>query len=226
MVAGLDFEVPKEYADRPLLKVRGLGAPGGEWEVGCRGRGRPRGRGSAARSICGGASGSRRRQTQAQANPAWPPPLPTPPHPQPKTPQGRATLEMKVNIRETPEGPQSPTLTIVLDGYNAPVSAGQVRAAGWRARCVGRDGRGGPPGWRRRCGRARRRRGLPTPKRGAPQPGRARPGPPCKRCKRAERKRKRPLPSPPPRPVPGPGAAQVLRRHGDPARRRVRGADG
>lgn len=35
---------------------------------------------------------------------------------------------MKVDIRETPEGPQSPVLTIVLDGYNAPVSAGQV---GW-----------------------------------------------------------------------------------------------
>jgi cyclophilin family peptidyl-prolyl cis-trans isomerase len=32
---------------------------------------------------------------------------------------------MKVRIRETPEGPQEPTLTIVLDGYNAPVSAGQ-----------------------------------------------------------------------------------------------------
>lgn len=58
MVSGLSFEVPKEYADRPLLK-------------------------------------------------------------------GRATLEMKVRIRETPEGPQEPTLTIVLDGYNAPVSAGQ-----------------------------------------------------------------------------------------------------
>lgn len=41
-------------------------------------------------------------------------------------PQGRATLEMKVKIRETPEGPQEPTLTVVLDGYNAPVSAGQV----------------------------------------------------------------------------------------------------
>lgn len=39
--------------------------------------------------------------------------------------QGRATLEMVVSIRETPEGPQRPTLTIVLDGYNAPVSAGQ-----------------------------------------------------------------------------------------------------
>ncbi|KAI8462853.1 MAG: cyclophilin type peptidyl-prolyl cis-trans isomerase/CLD-domain-containing protein [Monoraphidium minutum] len=39
--------------------------------------------------------------------------------------KGRATLEMQVNIRETPEGPQSPVLTIVLDGYNAPVSAGQ-----------------------------------------------------------------------------------------------------
>ncbi len=33
---------------------------------------------------------------------------------------------MKVNIRETPEGPQTRILTIVLDGYNAPVSAGQV----------------------------------------------------------------------------------------------------
>ncbi len=67
MISGLTFDVPAEYAGRPLLK-------------------------------------------------------------------GRATLEMKVNIRETPEGPQSPTLTVVLDGYNAPVSAGQVG---------GRLGRGG-----------------------------------------------------------------------------------
>lgn len=39
--------------------------------------------------------------------------------------KGRATLEMKVALSETPEGPQARTLTIVLDGYNAPVSAGQ-----------------------------------------------------------------------------------------------------
>lgn len=39
--------------------------------------------------------------------------------------QGRATLEMKVSCAETPEGPQDVTLTLVLDGYNAPVSAGQ-----------------------------------------------------------------------------------------------------
>jgi cyclophilin family peptidyl-prolyl cis-trans isomerase len=58
MVKGFPFEVPKEYADRPLLK-------------------------------------------------------------------GRATLEMKVEASETPEGPQDVILTIVLDGYNAPVSAGQ-----------------------------------------------------------------------------------------------------
>jgi hypothetical protein len=51
-----------------------------------------------------------------------------PPQRQQRRPQGRATLEMKVRIRDTPEGPQNPTLTIVLDGYNAPVSAGQVRA--------------------------------------------------------------------------------------------------
>ncbi|GLC38663.1 Peptidyl-prolyl cis-trans isomerase, chloroplastic [Pleodorina starrii] len=38
---------------------------------------------------------------------------------------GRTTLEMKVNCRETPEGPQTFVQTIVLDGYNAPVSAGQ-----------------------------------------------------------------------------------------------------
>ncbi|KXZ56972.1 hypothetical protein GPECTOR_1g878 [Gonium pectorale] len=38
---------------------------------------------------------------------------------------GRATLEMKVDCRETPEGPQKFIQTIVLDGYNAPVSAGQ-----------------------------------------------------------------------------------------------------
>jgi cyclophilin family peptidyl-prolyl cis-trans isomerase len=58
MVKGFPFEVPKEYADRPLLK-------------------------------------------------------------------GRATLEMKVKCSETPEGPQTVTLTLVVDGYNAPVSAGQ-----------------------------------------------------------------------------------------------------
>ena len=39
--------------------------------------------------------------------------------------QGRATLEMKVKCRDTPEGPQTANLTVVLDGYNAPVSAGQ-----------------------------------------------------------------------------------------------------
>ncbi len=32
---------------------------------------------------------------------------------------------MKINCRETPEGPQTIVQTIVLDGYNAPVSAGQ-----------------------------------------------------------------------------------------------------
>lgn len=32
---------------------------------------------------------------------------------------------MKVNCRETPEGPQTFVQTVVLDGYNAPVSAGQ-----------------------------------------------------------------------------------------------------
>lgn len=32
---------------------------------------------------------------------------------------------MKVKCRETPEGPQTVTLTLVVDGYNAPVSAGQ-----------------------------------------------------------------------------------------------------
>jgi cyclophilin family peptidyl-prolyl cis-trans isomerase len=58
MVKGFPFEVPKEYADRPLLK-------------------------------------------------------------------GRATLEMRVKCSETPEGPQTVTLTLVVDGYNAPVSAGQ-----------------------------------------------------------------------------------------------------
>jgi cyclophilin family peptidyl-prolyl cis-trans isomerase len=39
--------------------------------------------------------------------------------------QGRATLEMLVSLSETPEGPRDATLTLVLDGYNAPVSAGQ-----------------------------------------------------------------------------------------------------
>lgn len=39
--------------------------------------------------------------------------------------QGRATLEMKVKCSETPEGPQTVTLVLVVDGYNAPVSAGQ-----------------------------------------------------------------------------------------------------
>ncbi|EFJ40538.1 hypothetical protein VOLCADRAFT_108119 [Volvox carteri f. nagariensis] len=38
---------------------------------------------------------------------------------------GRATLEMKISCRETPEGPQTVVQTVVLDGYNAPVSAGQ-----------------------------------------------------------------------------------------------------
>ena len=38
---------------------------------------------------------------------------------------GRATLDMRVKCRETPEGPQTVDLTIVLDGYNAPVSSGQ-----------------------------------------------------------------------------------------------------
>jgi cyclophilin family peptidyl-prolyl cis-trans isomerase len=32
---------------------------------------------------------------------------------------------MKVKCSETPEGPQTVLLTLVLDGYNAPVSAGQ-----------------------------------------------------------------------------------------------------
>lgn len=50
----------------------------------------------------------------APARPPLPPPL-----------QGRATLEMKVHCNETPEGPQDVVQTIVLDGYNAPVSAGQ-----------------------------------------------------------------------------------------------------
>eukprot|EP00882_Tetradesmus_deserticola_P016076 GHRQ01017149.1.p1 GENE.GHRQ01017149.1~~GHRQ01017149.1.p1 ORF type:complete len:433 (+),score=166.05 GHRQ01017149.1:128-1426(+) len=58
MVQGFPFEVPNEYANRPLLK-------------------------------------------------------------------GRATLEMLVSLSETPEGPRDATLTLVLDGYNAPVSAGQ-----------------------------------------------------------------------------------------------------
>eukprot|EP00798_Chlamydomonas_sp_ICE-L_P002368 gene2368-8677_t len=37
---------------------------------------------------------------------------------------GRSTLEMKVELSETPEGPRDAFMTIVLDGYNAPVSAG------------------------------------------------------------------------------------------------------
>lgn len=58
MVKGFPFEIPKEYADRPLLL-------------------------------------------------------------------GRATLEMRVKCKDTPEGPQTTNLIVVLDGYNAPVSAGQ-----------------------------------------------------------------------------------------------------
>ncbi len=71
-------------------------------------------------------------------NPTYPPtpltpliPLPTHATPAPFFPplfpflQGRATLQMKVDCRETPEGPQKFVQTIVLDGYNAPVSAGQ-----------------------------------------------------------------------------------------------------
>lgn len=40
-----------------------------------------------------------------------------------------------MSIKETPEGPQTANLVIVLDGYNAPVSAGQVgaqRRGGWQ----------------------------------------------------------------------------------------------
>ncbi len=48
------------------------------------------------------------------------PPPPPPPHHH----QGRATLEAKVQVAETPSGPQEVVMTIVLDGYNAPVSAG------------------------------------------------------------------------------------------------------
>ena len=40
-------------------------------------------------------------------------------------PKGRATLDMRVKCKETSTGPRSVNLTIVLDGYNAPVSAGQ-----------------------------------------------------------------------------------------------------
>jgi cyclophilin family peptidyl-prolyl cis-trans isomerase len=38
--------------------------------------------------------------------------------------KGRATLEMRVDLSETPQGPRPAVLTVVLDGYNAPVSAG------------------------------------------------------------------------------------------------------
>ncbi len=34
---------------------------------------------------------------------------------------------MRVKCRDTPEGPQTRDLSIVLDGYNAPVSAGQFQ---------------------------------------------------------------------------------------------------
>ena len=115
MVAGLTFDVPKEYADRPLLKVR---APG------------PAEPGAAVARRCSlWASGLGRTRRRPSRDPCTAPmhmPAPLP------APQGRATLEMKVSIRETPEGPQNPTLTIVLDGYNAPVSAGQVGGARWQ----------------------------------------------------------------------------------------------
>eukprot|EP00878_Enallax_costatus_P008831 GHUV01009231.1.p1 GENE.GHUV01009231.1~~GHUV01009231.1.p1 ORF type:complete len:353 (+),score=121.32 GHUV01009231.1:507-1565(+) len=39
--------------------------------------------------------------------------------------KGRATLEMGVHLSESTEGPRDSVLTIVVDGYNAPVSAGQ-----------------------------------------------------------------------------------------------------
>ena len=130
MVKGLSFEVPKEYADRPLLLVGGGGRVsvcvvcvcvcvcGGVcvWGVGA--------------IVCGeelalvqrvSAWASAHRPARMAHTAAHHPARPLP------RPQGRATLEMKVDIRETPEGPQSPVLTIVLDGYNAPVSAGQVR---------------------------------------------------------------------------------------------------
>lgn len=51
-------------------------------------------------------------------------PVDSNPHLPPAPRQGRATLEAKVHVAETPSGPQDVVMTIVLDGYNAPVSAG------------------------------------------------------------------------------------------------------
>ncbi len=33
-------------------------------------------------------------------------------------------MKMKVSMKETPQGPRDVVMTIVADGYNAPVSAG------------------------------------------------------------------------------------------------------
>jgi hypothetical protein len=138
MVAGLTFKVPQEYADRPILQARGRG--GGQ-----KGGASTLAPGLVVRRSCSplsercalGCSVSTDAALGAVTPPSHVAPrtcsalsLPsthcTPSPPAPPLPQGRATLEMKVDIRETPEGPQSPVLTIVLDGYNAPVSAGQV----------------------------------------------------------------------------------------------------
>ena len=59
--------------------------------------------------------------------PLSPPSLLMPPPPSPPTTvltQGRATVEMKVHLSASPQGPTDAVMKIVLDGYNAPVSAG------------------------------------------------------------------------------------------------------
>ena len=76
--------------------------------------------------------------------------------------KGRATLEMKVHASETPQGPRDVLLSIVLDGYNAPVSAGQFadlvkrgfynntevqRADGFVVQTGDPDGSGPADGW-------------------------------------------------------------------------------
>jgi hypothetical protein len=112
MVKGFPFEIPKEYADRPLLlvsmkvemnqghrrKVSIISHPN---DFKCKSA--PSEDSSTIIDLCETVGNN---VSFAGA-------------------QGRATLEMRVKCKDTPEGPQTANLIVVLDGYNAPVSAGQ-----------------------------------------------------------------------------------------------------
>ena len=134
MVKGFPFEVPKEYAQRPLLLVREATAD--------RMGGIPRDTGLArVPDLIWIKYRIWIYQTLARQLAIISPslmPVPTSAFtcalhaPAPPShwltlalPQGRATLAMRVQCKDTPEGPQTANLTVVLDGYNAPVSAGQ-----------------------------------------------------------------------------------------------------